>query len=114
MQCPVCSVHCAVFTVQCAVCSVYLITGRAAWFGRLRVVPAAEELPVLVEVDEVDEEFLADGAGEAGGVPDPGGAGPGGPHADVTAQDTVTALREHMSRIGGGKLQVGDASLYRI
>ena len=81
----------------------YLITGRAAWLGRLRVVPATEELPVLVEVDEVDEELLADGAGEAGGVPDPGGPGPGGPHADVPAQDTVAALRAYMSAIGEKK-----------
>ena len=91
--------QCAVRSVQYAVCSVYLITGRAAWLGGLGVVPAAEELPVLVEVDEVDEEFLADGAGEAGGVPDPGGPGPGGPHTDVTAQDTVTALGATMSGV---------------
>ena len=48
---------------------IHLITGRASGLDGLGVMPAAEELPVLVEVDEVDEELLALGADEAVGVP---------------------------------------------
>ena len=75
----------------------YLVTGRAPGLGRLRMVSTTEQLLVLVEVDEVDEELLAHGAGEAGGVPDPGGASSAGAHADVSSQDAVSALREQGS-----------------
>ncbi len=58
------------------------------------MVPPAEELPVLVEVDEVDEELLADGADEAGRVPQVAGAEAGGRHADVAAVNASRALEE--------------------
>ena len=70
----------------------HLITCRAPGLDRLRVVPAAEERPVLVEVDEVDEELPADGADKAPRVPQGGGAGAGGRHADVPAGEGATAL----------------------
>lgn len=57
------------------------------------MVAAAVELPVLVEVDEVDQQLLADGAREAGGVPHPRGASSRCSHTDVPAQDSVPALR---------------------
>ena len=55
--------------------------------------PPAEEGPVLVEVDEVDEELPADGADEAPRVPDAAGAGAGGGHADVAPGDLARALK---------------------
>ena len=70
----------------------HLITCRAPGLDRLRVVPAAEERPVLVEVDEVDEELPADGADKAPRVPQGGGAGAGGHHTDVAAGEGATAL----------------------
>ncbi len=58
------------------------------------MVPPAEELPVLVEVYEVNEELLADGADKAGRVPQVAGAKAGGRHADVAAVDASRALGE--------------------
>lgn len=48
---------------------IYLITGGAAWLQPLCVVPAAVDLPVLVEVDEVHQELVAHAAHEAGRMP---------------------------------------------
>ena len=59
------------------------------------MVSSAVEFAVLVEVDEVDQQLLADGAGEAGGVPDTGRACSRGSHADVSAQDSVPALQSN-------------------
>ncbi len=58
------------------------------------MVPPAEELPVLVEVDEVNEELLADGADEAGWVPKVAGAKAGGCHADVAVVNASRALEK--------------------
>lgn len=51
------------------VTGVYLIAGSAARLQPLGVVPAAVDLPFLVEVDEVHQELVARAAHEAGGVP---------------------------------------------
>lgn len=55
--------------VYVCVMGVYLITSGAAWLQPLGVVPAAVDLPVLVEVDEVHQELIAHAAHEAGWVP---------------------------------------------
>ena len=77
----------------------HLIAGRAARLGRLRMVSTAVELAVLVEVDQVDEQLLADGAGKAGGVPDPLGARARSCHADVSAEDRVSALQDKLLEV---------------
>jgi hypothetical protein len=68
-----------------------LVTRGASWLSRLSVVSAAIELPILVKVDQIYEEFLADGAAEAGGVPYSGGSSPRCCNADVTPQYRVSA-----------------------
>ena len=57
------------------------------------MVSTAVELAVLVEVDQVDEQLLADGAGEAGGVPHSSWARSRGSDADVSTQDSIPALQ---------------------
>lgn len=47
----------------------HLIAGGAAWLQSLGVMPAAVDLPVLVKVDEVHQELVAQAAHEAGRVP---------------------------------------------
>lgn len=47
----------------------YLIAGSAAGLEALGVVPATVDLPILVEVDEVNQQLIADTADEAGRVP---------------------------------------------
>lgn len=37
----------------------YLITGRTSWLHCFSMVAPAKEFPLLVEVDEIDEELLA-------------------------------------------------------
>ena len=61
------------------------------------MVPAAVELPVLVKVDEIDEQLLADGAGEAVGVPAAVGAGPRGADANVPRVDGARTLQFNKS-----------------
>ena len=63
------------------------------------MVSTAVELAVLVEVDQVDEQLLADGAGKAGGVPDPLGSRARGCHADVSAKDRVSALQDKLLEV---------------
>lgn len=48
---------------------VYLIAGSAARFQPLGVVPAAVDLSILVEVNEVHQELIAHAAHKAGRVP---------------------------------------------
>lgn len=47
----------------------YLIACGAAGLEALSVVPATVDLPILVEVDQVDQQLVADTADEAGRVP---------------------------------------------
>ena len=55
--------------IQCYFKLPHLITGGAAWLEALGVVAAAEERSVPPEVDEVNQQLLADAAGEAARVP---------------------------------------------
>ncbi len=57
------------------------------------MMPAAEQLLVLVEVDEVDQQLLTHLAREAGRVPQLVGTRPAGRHADVTAVHILAALQ---------------------
>lgn len=68
----------------CCAC-MYLVTGRAAWLQPLGVVPAAENLSVLVEVDEVHQELLAQAAHKAGRVPAHSVTRSGYEHSNVAA-----------------------------
>lgn len=77
----------------------YLVTGGAARLQPLGVVPPAEDLPVLVEVDEVHQELAARAAHEAGRVPAHAVARPRCKHGDVAAVYLAPALR----RGGGGR-----------
>lgn len=61
---------------MCVVTGVYLITGSAARLQPLGVVPAAVDLPVLVEVDEVHQELVAHAAHKAGWMPTHAVTGP--------------------------------------
>ena len=63
------------------------------------MVSTAVELAVLVEVDQVDEQLLADRAGKAGGVPDSLGARARRCHADVSAKDRVSALQDKLLEV---------------
>ena len=76
----------------------YLIAGGASRLDGFCVVPAAVELSVLVEVDEIDEQLLADGAGEAVGVPAAVGAGPRGADANVPGVDGARTLQSDESK----------------
>jgi hypothetical protein len=53
---------------------------------------AAEEFAVFVEVDEVDEQLLADGANKAGRMPDTILSGTRSRHADVAAVNVTGTL----------------------
>ena len=55
---------------------------------------AAEQLLVLVEVDEVHQQLLADLARETGRVPGFVGARAAGPYADVTAVHIFAPLKK--------------------
>jgi len=60
--------------------------------------PATEEFPVLVEVDEVDEQLLADGADKAGRMPDAVLSGTRGRHANVAAVNVAGTLKIRQKR----------------
>lgn len=47
----------------------HLIACGTAGLEALSVVPATVDLPILVEVDQVDQQLIADTADEAGRVP---------------------------------------------
>ena len=57
------------------------------------MVSTAVEFAVLVEVDEIHQQLLADRAGEASGMPNSRRASPGGSDADVSAQDSIPTLQ---------------------
>jgi hypothetical protein len=71
----------------------YLVAGRASWFYGFCMMPPAKEFAVLVEVDEIHQQFLADGAVETAGMPRTVWAETGGHHANVAAVDATGALR---------------------
>ena len=76
----------------------YLVAGGASRLDGFCVVPAAVELPLLVKVDEIDEQLLADGAREAVGMPAAVGAGPRGADANVPGVDGARTLQSDESK----------------
>lgn len=70
----------------------YLVAGGAARLQPLGVVPPAEDLAVLVEVDEVHQQFAAGAADEAGRVPAHAVTRPRCKHGDVAAVYLAPAL----------------------
>lgn len=70
----------------------YLVAGGAARLQPLGVVPPAEDLAVLVEVDEVHQQFAAGAADEAGRVPAHAVTRPRRKHGDVAAVYLAPAL----------------------
>ncbi|TNN29514.1 hypothetical protein EYF80_060337 [Liparis tanakae] len=102
-------------SVACQCCPSYVIwpwsmpvggrdarTGGAARLQPLGVVPAAVDLPVLVEVDEVHQQLVAGAAHEAGRVPAHAAAGARRKHRDVAAVYLAAALRRRRRGGGGG------------
>jgi len=79
---------------------VYLVAGGAARLQPLGVVPAAVDLPVLVEVDEVHQQLVAGAAHEAGRVPAHAVTGARRKHGDVAAVYLAAALRRRRRRRG--------------
>ncbi len=77
-----------------AIIDTYLIASRAPRLHSFSMMPATEQLLVLVEVDEVDQQLLANLAGETGRVPGFVGARAAGRHADVTAVHIFAALQK--------------------
>lgn len=75
----------------------YLVAGGAARLQPLGVVPAAEDLAILVEVDEVHQQFAAGAADEAGRVPAHGVTRPRRKYGDVTAVYLASALENQTS-----------------
>lgn len=63
---------------------VYLIAGSAAWLQPLGVVPAAVDLSILVEINEVHQQLVAHAAHEARRVPTHTVTCPGCEHSDVS------------------------------
>lgn len=76
----------------------YLIAGGAARLQPLSVVPAAVDLSILVEVDEVHQELITHAAHEAGRVPAHAVARPGSKHSDVAAIYLPSTLKRKRSR----------------
>lgn len=69
-----------------------LITGCAAWLQALSMVPATVYLPILVEVDQIHQELIADSTYEAGWVPANTVACAWCKHGDVPAVNLATTL----------------------
>lgn len=82
--------HCFPSVFQ--VCWFYLVTGRAAWFEQLSVVPSAVDLSIVVEVDQIHQQLATRGAGEARRVPALPRASPGSEHCHFSSVDVFTAL----------------------
>ncbi len=74
----------------------YLVTSRTPRLDGLSMMPAAIELPLLVEVDEIDKELVADAADEASWMPKAVGAAAGRGDADVAAVDRHRALKKYI------------------
>lgn len=71
---------------------VYLIAGSAAWLQPLGVVPAAVDLSILVEINEVHQQLVAHAAHEARRVPTHTVTCPGCEHSDVSAVYLASTL----------------------
>jgi len=87
----------------------HLVTGGTAGSEELGVVPAAVDPPVLLEVDEVHQQLVAEVAGEAGRVPElvpqPGCRNPRVPFVQPPA-----ALQGRGNAGFGARLAFGDGS----
>lgn len=70
----------------------HLVAGLAAGLESLGVVPAAVDLSVLEEVDEIDQELAAGDAPEALRVPTAAVTGATGKHGYVSTADLSAAL----------------------
>lgn len=70
----------------------YLIAGGAARFEQLSVVPPTVDLPFVVEVDQIHQQFAARGAGETGGVPAQPRARPRSEHCHFSTADVFATL----------------------
>ena len=75
-----------------------LIAGCAARLQALGVVPATVDLPILVKVDQIHQQLVADGAYEARRVPANPVAGARRKHGDVPAVNLASALRGNQTR----------------
>lgn len=89
-------------TTACACEAPYLIAGGAARLEPLGVVPAAVDLALLVEVDEVHEELVTEAAHEAARVPAHAVARPRRKHRYVTSIYLSSALIQGSGRDRGG------------
>ena len=72
----------------------HLVTGLAAGLEPLSVVPAAVDLSVLEEVDEIDEQLAAGGALETLRVPTAAVSRPTGKHCYVSTADLPATLEK--------------------
>lgn len=79
----------------------YLVAGGAAGLEALSMVPAAVDLPILVEVDQVDQQLIADAADEAGRVPANAMPRSRGKDGHVPSVDLAAALSEKPVFNGG-------------
>ena len=70
----------------------YLVAVDASGLESLGVMAAAVDVDVAVEVDEVDKQFEADDADEAGRVPGGVGAGATGKHRQLAGDQRLPAL----------------------
>lgn len=59
------------------------------------MVPAAVDLPILVKVDQVDQQLIADAADEAGRVPANTMSRSRGENSHIPSIDLATALSEN-------------------
>lgn len=67
------------------------------------MVPAAVDLPLLEEVDQIDQQLAAGGTLETLRVPTAALFCPTGKHSDVSAADLLLALEEKQIWWGCGK-----------
>lgn len=79
------------------VCS-NLIAGCTARLQALSMVPATVYLPILVKVDQIHQELIADSAYEARRVPANAMASAGCKHSDVSTIDLASTLRGKQKR----------------
>lgn len=74
----------------------HLVAGLAAGLEPLGVVPAAVDLSLLVEVDQVDQQLAAGGALETLRVPTAAVSSPVGKHCYVSTADLSATLEKQI------------------
>ena len=75
-----------------AVTASHLITRRASWFEKLSVVSPAEDLAILVEIDQIHQQLLTRGAHEACWVPAGARPSSGGENCHLPSIDASATL----------------------